>query len=273
MDHEQIRRTVIVAAFTDPFLSERLVVKGGNALRLVHQIGRRTSLDVDFSTPDELDLAELSGHLYRALMDRFDAAGLLLFDFKLERRPSRPRDPLMTGYKAIFKVIEKSKANGLGNVKERLQREAATIGPAQQRNFVIEISEHEFCEGAEERELDHFVVRAYTPTMIAVEKYRAICQQNPKYTARPNKTSRARDFFDIHSILTSRGIDLGAPDCHDLFRSIFGVKEVPLDLLQDIEGQRDFHRQDWPSVQQSVAGSIESFDFYFDFTLARAPKL
>ena len=78
MDFEQIRRTVIVAAFSAPVLGELLVVKGGNALRLVHGIGSRTSLDVDFSTPGDLDERDVGTRIERALSDRFDSAGLFL---------------------------------------------------------------------------------------------------------------------------------------------------------------------------------------------------
>ena len=273
MDYDEIRRGVIVAVFADAVLYERLVVKGGNALRLVHKIGRRTSLDVDFSTPGDLDEEDTRDRLSRALADRFDSAGLKVFDFRLERRPATPRDPRMAGYEAAFKVIEKAKAGELGGDLQRMRRESATVGPAQQRVFTIEISSHEFCDGAQELELDDFVVRVYTPEMIAVEKYRAICQQHPSYAGRPQKTARARDFLDIHSIVTARGIDLGSEANRRLFRAIFAAKRVPLELLHEIEGQREFHRGDWPSVQQSVTGQIESFDVYFDFALRQIPEL
>ena len=122
-------------------------------------------------------------------------------------------------------------------------------------------------------ELDDLVVRAYSPTMIAVEKYRAICQQHPSYTLRAHRTARARDFFDIHSIVTSRSIDLESKASRELFQAVFAAKRVPLALLRAISEQREFHRADWPSVQQSVVGPLESFDFYFDFVLARIPDL
>jgi hypothetical protein len=273
MDFEEIRRTVIVAVFTDPVLFERLVVKGGNALRLVHGIGSRTSLDVDFSTPGDLDEGDTRARLERALADRFDSAGLAVFDFVLERRPEVPRDPVMAGYEATFKVIEKAKVRAFPADRQRLRREAATIGAGQLRVFSIQISAHEFCDGAEEVELDDLFIRVYTPAMIAVEKYRAICQQHPSYTARPRKTARARDFLDIHSIVAGRGIDLGSELNRQLFRDVFGAKSVPLELLREIEGQREFHRTDWPSVQQSAIGPLRPFDFYFDFAIARLPAL
>jgi len=105
VDYEDIRRLVIVAVFADPVLFERLIVKGGNALRLVHRIGLRTSLDVDFSTPGDLDELDTRDRMHRTLSDRFDSAGFEVFDFSLEPRPPLPDDPLMAGYEAAFKSL------------------------------------------------------------------------------------------------------------------------------------------------------------------------
>lgn len=228
---------------------------------------------MDFSTPGDLDEADTRERLERTLANRFDSEGLMMFDFDLTCRPDSPRDPAMTGCEATFKIIDKKLAQRFAADHARLRREAATIGPAQQRVFVIQISFHELCEGAEDVDFDDFVVRAYTPAMIAIEKYRAICQQHPKYDRRPHKTPRARDFLDIHAILTARAIDLGSGPNRELLRAIFARKSVPLELLREIGEHREFHRADWASVQQSVRGAIQPFDFYFDFALARFPQL
>jgi len=44
-----IRRTAIIAMFSDDVLMEQLVLKGGNALDLVHGLTALGSLDIDFS--------------------------------------------------------------------------------------------------------------------------------------------------------------------------------------------------------------------------------
>jgi predicted nucleotidyltransferase component of viral defense system len=46
---EDIRKLTITALFSDEVLFEQLVLKGGNALSLVHGISPRDSLDLDFS--------------------------------------------------------------------------------------------------------------------------------------------------------------------------------------------------------------------------------
>jgi len=46
---EQIKKLAVIAMFSDDELMEQLVLKGGNALDLVHRLSTRGSLDVDFS--------------------------------------------------------------------------------------------------------------------------------------------------------------------------------------------------------------------------------
>ena len=118
MDFDQIRRLTIVALFSDDELFDRLVLKGGNALSLVYRLTSRSSFDLDFSM--EGDLAELpsaQGRIFRALRDRFDAAGLVLFDEKFEVKPKtldEHQPPTWGGYQVSFKLIEREKFEELG---------------------------------------------------------------------------------------------------------------------------------------------------------------
>jgi hypothetical protein len=147
------------------------------------------------------------------------------------------------------------------------------IGPVQQRVFNIDISRWEFCEGKTETKLDEFAIYVYTPPMLAIEKIRAICQQMPEYPMRVAKTARARDFYDIHVIIEESKIDLSDRGNMELVRQIFAAKKVLLDLMGLIEKYREFHRQDWPSVEATVGQGLKSFDFYFDYVLGVVKKL
>jgi hypothetical protein len=40
-----------------------------------------------------------------------------------------------------------------------------------------------------------------------------------------------------------------------------------------IEKYREFHRQDWPSVEATVGQELKSFDFHFDYTLGVVKRL
>lgn len=275
MDLAEIRRLIIIALFADDELMEKLVLKGGNALSLIYGIGSRSSVDIDISIPDDFDdVQDASDRIRRSLEDRFDSAGLKVFDFKFSKKPSRPRagqSPRWGGYMAEFKLIPKERFDE-GNIAGA-QRSSLLIGAEQKRVFKIDISKHEFCEPKEETELDSFTIYVYSLPMIAVEKIRAICQQLPEYSQRPYSKARARDFYDIHAIVTGEAIDLTTPENIELLKHIFAAKDVPLSLLSKIAETRDFHSVDWPAVRQAVAAEIADFDFYFDYVMEIVKRL
>ena len=147
-------------------------------------------------------------------------------------------------------------------------------GPNKRRVFTVDLSKHEYTQGREEHDLDDYTIYVYTPEMIVIEKLRAICQQMPEYPHMGRASARARDFFDIYETVTRRVIDLTSSENIERLHHIFEAKEVPLSLLAKVGDFREFHRPDWPSVQESVAGGkVESFDFYFDFVLGEIERL
>ena len=95
----------------------------------------------------------------------------------------------------------------------------------------------------------------------------------PEYLDRGRSTARARDFYDIHRVVTKLGVDLANSDNLELAKHIFAAKHVPLNLLSRIIEQREFHRRDWPAVQNSASDAVDGFDFYFDFVLEQVERL
>lgn len=277
MDLREIRRLVIVAMFSDDYLMERFALKGGNALDLIYGVGSRTSLDVDVSMSGDFEEIEESRvRIFRALKERFLSKGYHVFDERFERRPFtrvETVDDRWGGYQVEFKLLEKEKYEVLRKDLDRARRQAVVIGPRQERTFRVQISKFEYCEGKQERELDDYVIYVYTLPMIAIEKFRALCQQLPEYHLRGHQAARARDFYDIHAILTEAGIDLATRENLELFRCIFAAKDVSLSLIPRIPEHRDFHRLDWPSVESSVSKELEGFDCYFDFVVQQIARL
>lgn len=273
MDLEQVRRIAITALFSDDFFVDKLVLKGGNALRLIYHLGSRSSLDIDLSIEDDFsDLGEVRELLRRALTSRFHLAGFTIFDFSFEPRPSNQNaGDRWGGYQLKFKLIESAKHGRFAGNPEQIRRNAFVIGSSQERIFTIDMSKYEYCGGKQELELDGFSIYVYTPAMIAIEKLRAICQQMEAYPMRKHRQPRARDFYDIHLIIREGQVDLLLH--RGLIAPIFSAKEVPLDLLRRIAGERDFHRIDWPAVEASVSGIIKDFDYYFDFVLEQVNRL
>jgi len=262
--------------FSDDELLSQLTLKGGNAVNLVYLLGSRVSVDVDLSLERDFhDLEDARQRMFSALGNRFSEAGLRVFDEKLTSRPVEPHssdDERFGGYEVTFKLMESERYD---EVKDnvRRQRESLVVGPLQQRTFRIQISKYEYCVGKRETELDDYTISVYTPEMLVIEKLRAICQQMPDYRLRGRQTPRARDFYDIHSVITGAKVDLGTPTNLQLTRDIFAAKEVPLILLSKVSDYKEFHKQDWPAVEVTVFGEVREFDFYFDFVVDQTTLL
>jgi predicted nucleotidyltransferase component of viral defense system len=274
---EEVRRRILIALFSDDELMDALVLKGGNALALVYQVGSRASLDLDFSIKSAFeDLDRAGARICAALRNEFQRIGYVVFDEKFEIKPSQAwtgKPDWWGGYLVEFKLAEQAIYDKFAGDIEALRRNSEVLGPQQKRKYTIDISHHEFCEGKVQREFDDYIIYVYSLEMIAAEKLRAICQQMPEYEFNRTKAPRARDFYDIHQIVVERKVDPFSSGNLALIAAVFDAKRVPLRLLERIGDTREFHVLDWPSVESSIAGQHESFDYYFDYIVALARKL
>jgi predicted nucleotidyltransferase component of viral defense system len=275
MTREEVRKLILRALYGDPWLFGQLVLKGGNALSLVYNVGGRTSLDLDFSLKDDFDdIAEVSMRMESALSSTFTEVAIRVFDFRLEPKPRSDNATWWGGYIAEFKLIPRSLAEKLSYKIEDMRRQALTIDPgSQRRRYVIEISKFEFVSDKEVRKVDDFEVCVYSPLLLAAEKLRALLQQHPDYPQINErlKRSRARDLYDIWAISDFFSIKL---DMHlETVRAVFDAKKVDLSLLGRLSELRALHMASWPDVELSVASPLESFDFYFNFVRSSATSL
>ena len=116
--------------------------------------------------------------------------------------------------------------------------------------------------------------------MICLEKLRAICQQMPEYlvsikgNAKGN-TPRAKDFYDIYLIIHKLNVDLFEETNIEMCKKIFAIKKVPLHLISNIKSTRDFHKQGYSSLKDSVleGEKLNEFDFYFNYIVKFCDKL
>jgi len=274
---KEIKRTAIIALFSDDDLMDSLVLKGGNALDIVYGIAQRASLDLDFSMDKEFDKSELSrinGKIQKVLRETFKASGYEVFDLQFLEVPERlnaASPDFWGGYLIQFKIIETAKYENLRSAPRDLRVHALEVGPNHQRIFKISISKLEYCTPKRETDLDDYTIYVYSLEMIVFEKLRAICQQMPEYALNTTKTARARDFFDIYTVMEHFEIDFTAPHNVDLLKLMFEAKQVSVSLIRDIEAYREYHRPDFVSVEATAKPSIElkPFDLYFDYVLEK----
>jgi len=263
-----------------------MVLKGGNAIDLVHDRGTRASIDLDFSIADDfIDLAVVSKTLKENITRQFHSEmNLHVFDLSMISKPRKLSDDVADfwgGYLVEFKLSTEEKFLQYQADIDALRRHAIPVTLAGQRKFKIEISKHEFCEPKRRYELDGGIfLYAYTEAMIVAEKLRAICQQMTEYAPivrRSNRSGapRARDFFDIHGLVSSGVVNPYSGDFRALLENTFSAKRVPLHLLNNVGDYREFHLNDFQKVKDSLkAGDgVEDFDFYFDFVLRICERL
>lgn len=275
-----IKQTAIVAMFSDDELMDTLVLKGGNAMDIVHRANSRSSIDLDFSMADDLDLEVVLPRVETALRRSFDRGGYRAFDIKMKSRPGKMPDELAAfwgGYLVEFKLISKERALTIGDNIERMQREAINLGEGPK--FTIDISRHEYVADKQEHDLLGYRIFVYSPEMIVCEKLRAICQQMPDYGPFINRNGagkpRARDFIDIEALVQKFEVDLTTERAQNAVRQMFNLKKVPLGYLGNIYTTRDFHALDYEAVRATMKPGVkvEPFDYYFDFVVDQCKKL
>jgi hypothetical protein len=280
----EIKKRVIMAMFSDDYLMDLLVLKGGNALDIIHRVISRSSFDFDFSIADEIkeeDIPTIKDKIERVLRNTFREVDYEAFDVTFEQRPpeiSVDMKAFWGGYRIEFKIIEAQKYAELSEDLDKLRRNATVTGPQNKRRIGIDISKFEYCSPKQEAELDGLTVYVYSPVMIVCEKLRAICQQMPEYLAIVKSSSgsaRARDFFDIYTTMEFFNIDLTTPEILELLKNMFAIKKVPMVLLAKIPDYRDYHKQDFPAVENTVIPGTElkDFDFYFDYLIEKSQSL
>jgi hypothetical protein len=81
--------------------------------------------------------------------------------------------------------------------------------------------------------------------------------------------SRARDFFDIYTLITHFGVDLTKTENLDLLKNILAVKKVPIGFISKISDSKKLHEESYAQLKDTLMASerVKNFDFYFDFVL------
>lgn len=282
---QKIKRMTISALLADEILLALLVLKGGNAIDIAYDLSNRGSVDIDFSM--EHDFTDIEKERIRnqssdLLNKEFSKEGLFVFDVRFRDRPQVVRDEVKSfwgGYLLDFKVIEKEKYDAAGGDHDIIRKLAINMGSAtSSTRFEVDISKYEFVGDKRAKDLEGTIIYVYSPEMIAIEKARALCQQNFKYrdiVYSMTAKSRARDFYDFHNLVETFGIDLKKQDNVELFRLIFDAKKVPLSYLAELAEQKELHRQSWGSVLNTISQreNVKEFDFYFDYLTSKVAHL
>jgi predicted nucleotidyltransferase component of viral defense system len=280
---QKVQRTAIVGLFADDELMSRLVLKGGNAIDLIYGSAMRSSLDLDFSIEGEFDsLDALEASLRRSLEAAFAEIGYVVFDLKVENQPPKISEDLKDfwgGYLATFKLIDLDSWLRYQHDLTQARKRAAAVSPTDSRTFRIDISRHEATVGKVARHLEGYTIFVYSPSMIAAEKLRALCQHLPEYSAIIRRTHaparRGRDFVDIYELCRLHYVRFDSPEFAATVERMFAAKRVPLRFLTLVGRDRDHHRLDFDKIKDTVRPDfdVKPFDEYVDFVVAQCELL
>ncbi len=145
----KIKILAVQAMFSDDDLLEQLVLKGGNAMALVHQISARASVDLDFSLKQDFgdDVAGAEARIHKALTETFRASGYEVFDFRMIEKPraiSEDMRDFWGCYAVEFKLASADVFAEHHEDMEVLRRRAVNLG--QGTKFLIDISRFEYVD-------------------------------------------------------------------------------------------------------------------------------
>lgn len=279
---DRIKIWAVQAMFSDDELLEELVLKGGNAMALVHKISARSSVDLDFSLKQDFggDISKIGERISGVLSETFRANGYEVFDFKMLEKPKAISDDMKHfwgGYGLEFKLASADVFTQYSANLEELRKRAINLGEGPK--FLIDISRFEYVGGKQRVDFDGYVIYVYSPEMIVCEKLRAICQQMPEYGPIIKRdragTARPKDFVDIFVLMDVLKLDFTTETVRETLVSMFAMKKVPLEFLGKVPDSYEFHLAGFSSVKDTVASDfqLEAFDYYFKYTLALIDQL
>ena len=267
---EEVIWKILIAIYSHNVLSEKMYLKGGQALRFVHGLKSRLSRDSDFSFPDKIEKEDLFfGYLESAIKKEFLKNKLYVIDFKPTRKPKiKPTGSpdFWAGWAIEFKLITKEQLN----LSKTRQSASAIVPEGFLTNKIpIDISEMEYCGSFETIKVKSIGIKVYSKPLLVLEKLRAICQSHPDYKYKSMHSNRARDFYDIEQIYTQV---LNEEKTDDFFkelskhiRQVFEAKDVPLLLINSCLNNNDFLKSQeigWQEVQSTVKDLNQSFSYY-----------
>jgi predicted nucleotidyltransferase component of viral defense system len=280
MTPDEIRNTTLKAIFSNDQLNEKLVLKGGNALK-IYGIVERESQDLDFSIKETVRFSEEKEgkEFQKSISEAFNNKGYFVNAFEFVSKPKIRHDslpPYWGGYKITFTLLDVSLYQDvIASQDPENMKELNKYGIPLERDgkkIEIDLSYDEYVENKEDYNLNGTKIYLYSPLMIVYEKIRASCQQLDEYPLTIKTKTRARDLYDIYKSLTnSKQIDLRDQvlsfENFYILENIFRVKKVPLSLMKKLETKKDDLKIDYEEkvLPQVSSRNHEDFEFIFDY--------
>ena len=206
-----------------PQLSERLVFKGGTALKKCYFGDYRFSEDLDFSALDGIPVGD---EMERLILEACAAAERSLNEYastEIVCERYAERDPHPGGQEA-FTIRARFPWHAQAQVRARVEVtvDEPIVRPVQRRGII-----HGYDEPLDAE------INVYSLDEVVAEKLRAILQQRASLEQRPWARSRARDYYDLWRILTEYKDSLDLAEFDALLRQKCEVRGVTFESPDD----------------------------------------
>jgi hypothetical protein len=241
---QKIKDTTLKSFVSDDYLLEHLTLKGGNALDMIYGIVTRGSKDFDFSLENDFDdLEEVEERIKKTLEQTFLEEGYVVIDYVFKVKPKEISVDLSNfwgGYGVEFKLVTQEifekeiQITDNDKRKVRLARRAMPFGKGGSTKVEVDISKYEYVGYRVKETFQGLNIYVYAPIVILLEKVRAICQQMNEYNDivkrnRGNLSGRARDFYDIYSIIEhDDSIDIYSEESQEIIKKYSKLSVFPL---------------------------------------------
>lgn len=221
-----------------PQLSERLVFKGGTALKKCYFGDYRFSEDLDFSALDGIPLGD---EMERLILEACAAAERSLNEYastEIVCERYTEREPHPSGQEA-FTIRARFPWHAQAQVRARVEVtvDEPVVWPVRRLKII-----HEYEEPLDAE------IQAYSLEEVIAEKFRAILQHKARLEQRQWARSRARDYYDLWRILTEYKDSLDLAGFDALLRKKCEVRGIAFASLDDFFP---------PQILADVTGSWE----------------
>jgi predicted nucleotidyltransferase component of viral defense system len=282
---QKIKNITLKALVSDDYLLENLTLKGGNALDMIYRLNKRGSKDLDFSLQEDFseDFEDIKERVHKTLYNTFLEEGFVVIDYKFLDKPANISSDLegfWGGYDIEFKIVSQDSYDNNNRIlDDKLRRKAILFADNGSPKIEIDISKYEYVGERKKHNIDGLVVYVYAPVLILFEKVRAICQQTNEYgiiVKRDRASGRARDFYDIYSIMEhDASIDIYSEENQEIISKVFDAKRVPLEFIKLIPKYKEIHEENFQSLQATTSSvdKLESFEFYYSYVTGHMNKL
>lgn len=275
---EEIIKEVIFTLYHEGVFNNKILIKGGQAIRIKEDIKHRFSVDIDASVEGEISDPDIFFIKFKRSLDKqFSKFNIIIIDFKREKKPKNPHPDapaFWTGWLVTFKLLDKENESLPFEIQSKMAIiPNGTISP----KIIVELSEYEYCGDSEvmklkiDNERDEATVFCYSTEMLVVEKIRAICQQHPDYPHRKTTANRARDYYDIVNLIEKKIKEKKYNEfkekCTKLIKPIFEAKQVNIELLTKIYDPKFLEKMKsgWGLVLKTTPNEErKDFDIYVD---------